>query len=261
MRLILVRHGEPDYAHDSLTEKGWREAKLLGERVAKWNVKDFYCSPYGRAKDTAKPALELTGKDITVLPWAKEFDYRTVDPVTGQKHLSWDYVPELWMSQDKNFKDQEWVDAVPMLENREIADNYQNVCEELDKLLLKYGYKRDGRFYRTVGRKQENVVHTVGPDDTPDALALTDEACQPTVVIFCHLGAACIMMSHLLNIPFETLPHGLFLPPSSVCILTTEERWEDQASFRAQAIGDCTHLIMGGEPISSAGAYSKAFQM
>ncbi|MCQ2537089.1 MAG: histidine phosphatase family protein [Lachnospiraceae bacterium] len=260
MRIILVRHGEPDYAHDSLTEKGWREARLLGERVAKWNVKDFYCSPYGRAKDTAKPSLELTGKDITVLPWVKEFDYATTDPITGRFHLSWDYTPEFWTSQDKNFTLDDWVNAEPMCQNREIADNYKNVCDELDKLLLKYGYKRDGKIYRTVGRKQENVIRTVGPDDTEEAMALTDESCQPTIVIFCHLGACCVLMSHLLNIPFMTLPHGLFLPPSSVNILTTEERWEDEASFRAQAIGDCTHLLMAGEPISSAGAYSKAFQ-
>ena len=26
MRLIFIRHAEPDYSIDSLTEKGWREA-------------------------------------------------------------------------------------------------------------------------------------------------------------------------------------------------------------------------------------------
>ncbi len=32
MRLILIRHAEPDYVRDSLTEKGWREAELLSTR-------------------------------------------------------------------------------------------------------------------------------------------------------------------------------------------------------------------------------------
>lgn len=36
MRLIFIRHGEPDYEHDSLTEKGWREAKLLAARTKDW---------------------------------------------------------------------------------------------------------------------------------------------------------------------------------------------------------------------------------
>ncbi len=44
MRIIFIRHGDPDYKNDTLTEKGWREAKLLAERVCKWPVKEFYCS-------------------------------------------------------------------------------------------------------------------------------------------------------------------------------------------------------------------------
>ena len=45
MKIIFIRHGEPNYEIDSLTEKGWREAELLSKRTAKWNVTDFYCSP------------------------------------------------------------------------------------------------------------------------------------------------------------------------------------------------------------------------
>ena len=29
MRLLFIRHGDPDYEHDTLTEKGRREAALL----------------------------------------------------------------------------------------------------------------------------------------------------------------------------------------------------------------------------------------
>ena len=50
MRILIVRHGEPDYAHDTLTEKGWREAELLSERLCKEKIDDFYVSPLGRAK-------------------------------------------------------------------------------------------------------------------------------------------------------------------------------------------------------------------
>ena len=42
MRLLIVRHGDPDYEHDTLTEKGWREAELLSERLSKLPVKEFY---------------------------------------------------------------------------------------------------------------------------------------------------------------------------------------------------------------------------
>lgn len=61
MRIIFVRHGDPDYANDTLTEKGWREAALLAERVSGWDVTDFYVSPLGRAQDTASLSLKRWG--------------------------------------------------------------------------------------------------------------------------------------------------------------------------------------------------------
>ena len=37
MRILIVRHADPNYEEDTLTEKGWREAKLLAERLKKEN--------------------------------------------------------------------------------------------------------------------------------------------------------------------------------------------------------------------------------
>ena len=36
MNLIFIRHAEPDYTIDSLTEKGFKEAALLAERTKNW---------------------------------------------------------------------------------------------------------------------------------------------------------------------------------------------------------------------------------
>ena len=46
MKLIIIRHGDPDYSIDSLTETGWKEANLLATRISKLNVKAFYSSLY-----------------------------------------------------------------------------------------------------------------------------------------------------------------------------------------------------------------------
>ena len=45
MKLVFVRHGDPDYVHDSLTAKGRVEAEILSGRIAGMKVRDFYCSP------------------------------------------------------------------------------------------------------------------------------------------------------------------------------------------------------------------------
>ena len=53
MKIMIIRHAEPDYSIDSLTEKGWKEAELLSEKLKDMDIKNFYVSPLGRARDTA----------------------------------------------------------------------------------------------------------------------------------------------------------------------------------------------------------------
>ena len=47
MKLLFIRHGDPDYEHDTLTEKGHREAALLAEKLCKIPIDEFYMSPLG----------------------------------------------------------------------------------------------------------------------------------------------------------------------------------------------------------------------
>ena len=36
MKILIVRHADPDYSVDSLTKKGWREAEYLAERLGRY---------------------------------------------------------------------------------------------------------------------------------------------------------------------------------------------------------------------------------
>ena len=73
MKLLLIRHGDPDYEIDSLTEKGHREAQLLAEKMQHVPVKAFYVSPLGRARATIDYTLKKTGREATILDWMEEF--------------------------------------------------------------------------------------------------------------------------------------------------------------------------------------------
>ena len=53
MRVLIIRHGEPDYAVDSLTEKGWREAGLLGDVAAGLIAADQRAERIARAATAA----------------------------------------------------------------------------------------------------------------------------------------------------------------------------------------------------------------
>ena len=85
MRLLIVRHGDPDYSIDSLTEKGWKEAEYLSERLSKLDVKDFYVSPLGRAKDTASFTLKKMNRTAVECDWLREFENEEYDEVMSTK--------------------------------------------------------------------------------------------------------------------------------------------------------------------------------
>ena len=73
MKLLIIRHGDPNYSIDSLTEKGWREAEYLSERLSGMDIKKFYVSSMGRAKDTASFTLKKMGRSAEECKWLREF--------------------------------------------------------------------------------------------------------------------------------------------------------------------------------------------
>ena len=112
MRILIIRHGEPDYKTDSLTRKGRREAELLADRLCRMDISDFYVSPLGRARETAKPTLLRLGKQAKVLPWLEEFRGRATDPVTGEEAFPWDLLPQRWTRQAELYDPYRWLENV-----------------------------------------------------------------------------------------------------------------------------------------------------
>lgn len=243
MRIIFIRHGDPDYINDSLTEKGVREAKLLSDRVIKWDVTKFYCSPLGRAQKTASYSLERLGREAVTCDWMKEFAYYVEDPTTGRVGVPWDFMPEYWTEIPQMYDKDGWKETDVYRSNPELLPAYEKACAGLDGLLGQYGLKRHHNYY-------------INTRTAEDGTARADD----TIVIFCHLGITCVMMSHLLGISPAILLHSLYLAPTSVTVLATEERQNNAAYFRAQTIGDTHHLLAGGEPISAAGYFTEVFQ-
>ena len=112
MTIYIIRHAEPDYARDSLTEKGWREAELLSHRLAKIPDASYYVSPLGRARDTASLTLKAVGKTAEVLPWLREFDagYRTDSLIHPRGH-GWDFLPSSWTREPMYYDPEGWMHA------------------------------------------------------------------------------------------------------------------------------------------------------
>lgn len=233
MKLIIVRHAEPDYSIDSLTEKGFREAEFLSERLTKLDVKEFYVSTMGRAMDTATPTLKKLGREAIKCDWLREFSHpiRRTDKVSD---VVWDWLPCAWTAEDKYYSNTDWYDTEIMQESN-IKEKYLSVTKELDATLAKHGYVRNGRVYDAV------------------------DANNDTIVFFCHFGVECVLLGHLLGISPMQLWHGFCALPTSVTTVITEERRKGTAYFRVNGFGDISHLYAAGEEPSFAARFCECY--
>lgn len=233
MKILIVRHADPDYSIDSLTPKGRVEAELLSRRLCGLDIKDFYVSVLGRAKDTAQYTLEKMGRSATECEWLKEFSPRITKPNKGDT-IVWDWLPKDWTSSDDFYSNEKWYDSPEMVEGK-VKEEYLRVAGELDKLIAKHGYERDGRYYKAVNANED------------------------TIVLFCHFGVECVLLSHLLGISPMPLWHGFCAAPSSVTTVVTEEREKGIASFRVSCFGDVSHLYIAGEEPSFAARFCETY--
>lgn len=223
MNIYIIRHAEPDYERDSLTEKGWREAELLSRRLSKIENASYYTSPLGRARDTASLTLRAVGKEAEVFPWLREFDKGyAVPPEFNPKGFGWDFPPRLWTSEPAYYDPARWMSA-PAYKDSGIAPIYRAVTDGLDALTSKHGYERGDHVYKALRPNTENIL------------------------IFCHFGVACVLLSRLFDCSPVTLWHHTVALPSSVTVVTTEEREKGTAVFRMLRFGDLSHLDANGE--------------
>lgn len=235
MKILIVRHGDPDYEKDTLTEKGWREAGFLAKRLSKLVVKEFYVSPLGRAKDTAAATLKAMGREAVELPWMQEFfraDIRRPD--AKDRQIVWDWLPQDWTKEEKYYDRNAWQDT-DIMKDSTVSDEYRWVAEGLDEVLKNYGYVREGGYYRVEKRNTD------------------------TIVFICHFGVGCVMLSHLLGVSPMVLWHGFCAAPTSVTTINTEERRDGIASMRVSAYGDISHLYAEGEEPAFSARFCETF--
>jgi len=233
MKLLIIRHGDPDYSIDSLTPTGWKEAELLAERIAKLDVKAFYVSPLGRARDTASLTLKRMNREAEILPWLQEFPAKVTKP-NDNEGIAWDWLPQDWTKEPKFFDRDTWMEP-EAFQKSDIAQVWEQVVQGLDALLAKHGYARQGDYY------------------------WAEKSNEDTVVLFCHFGLECVLLSHLLNISPMLLWHGTCAAPTSVTTLTTEERRKGIAYFRMNNFGDISHLYAAGQEPAFAARFCETY--
>lgn len=251
MRLLLIRHGDPDYEHDTLTERGILEAEALAAAAPSMELGDCYVSPLGRAQKTASYCLKATGKTAETLDWLQEFPARIVvhdddaelveafpdaQQLDGKRrrHIVWDMMPSYYTSHPETLDPVRWRES-RIARDSDMLPVYDGIISAFDKFLAGYGYVRENGIYRV---ERENTQ---------------------TVTFFCHFGITAALLSRLWNVsPFVPM-QSIVCAPTSVTEVYTEERAKGIAQFRAVRIGDISHLTMAGLKPSFSARFCEVF--
>ena len=218
MRLIFVRHGEPDYEKDCLTATGRKQAKAAAKRLEKEGISEIYSSPMGRAAETASWTARKLNLPVLTLDFMHEIAWGGPG-VPGSGH-PWT-VSDWMISRDQfDFYHSDWRQHPYFRDN--IAVRYlDEISLQFDAFLLRQGYRHKGiRFFCEADR-------------------------QKSIAIFSHGGSGACVLSHLLALPFPyvctVLPYGF----TSIIILDFPVQKNEYVHPRIELFNDMAHTLRG----------------
>lgn len=231
MRLYLIRHGDPDYENDCLTEKGHKEARALAKRLAAHGLDRIYVSPQRRAKETMLYTAELLGMEYQVELWTRELWPEFAIESPWGRIMTMDIPGEYFREKDEMPGCESWRQD-QYLHNETIARTYDHISRQSDAFFKALGYERAGRRYRILSANTEQVA------------------------VFCHAGFGLTWLSQLLELPMSSVYSGFWLAPTSVTTILFEERSKEWAVPKCIGLGDVSHLYEAGLPVSFRGLYA-----
>jgi probable phosphoglycerate mutase len=132
LKLYITRHGETEWnkagkmqgwQNSDLTEKGIENAKKLGESLKSIEFDRIYCSPLGRALETAKHIRGSKATEIIIKDSLKEMGFGCWEGVDHEE------VERTYPEQKHNFWNK------PHLYEPVDGESYQQLIERVGKLL------------------------------------------------------------------------------------------------------------------------------
>jgi len=225
MRLYVIRHGDPDYANDSLTEQGRTEAAALAKYLKHERIGEIFSSPLGRARRTAEYTAALTGLPAGIEDWTRELKLPTI---YGGKFAAWNICGEEARS-DIYLSNPADLSSLATLPLKEIEELVRKLRSDSDAFLERHGYVREGNAYRVARRNTKRIA------------------------IFCHGGFGPAWISQLLSIPLPLMWTGFFMHTTSVSVIVFDERNPGIAVPRCLMFGALPHLYAEGIEPSQAG--------
>ena len=207
MVLYIIRHADPDYENDTITEFGRQEAAALADWLKDMPLDRIYTSPLGRAIDTARPTCEVKGMDMTVLPWTREsMNYMQSHQLTPESICSYKFSVQKGIYDFEDFLQGDRMNTIEAMQKAS------------DDFLESLGYVREGVFYRVQENNEEHIA------------------------VFCHGGFGCAWISHLLSLPIGLIFPAIKLNTTSVTTIHFQKAESGYIRPCLKHLGEIHHI-------------------
>lgn len=200
MLLFYIRHGDPVYNPDSLTELGHRQAEALSMRLAAVGLDKIYCSTSMRAQQTAAPTAQKTGLPITLLDWCNEahvWDEFTAPVDDGRRWFyQHDVARKVMVSPEVERMGDKWY-SHEFFAQTNAQSGVERVRRETFAFLSALGYdkSREGNYY--VARNPN----------------------QKRIALFAHEGFGMAFLSTVIGMPYPMFCTHFGLEHSSMTVI------------------------------------------
>ncbi len=218
MKIILIRHGDPNYEKDCLTELGHKQVKVAAQRLLKEGIDEVYCSPLGRARQTAQAFLDASGIDhMTILDFMQEIRFGVEGAVYDNRWNPWLGAVAL-VNEGKDLQSEGWREY-PVFKDNLATIDADKIAVEADKWLATLGYVREGKYYRCVN------------------------ASEKTIAIFCHGGSSSAFIARVLNQTFAYMCGVLLrFPHTTINVLKFADKPGELVLPVIELLNDARHL-------------------
>ena len=219
MLLYIVRHGDPIYSTDSLTDRGRLQAEAVGKRLYHSKIDRIFSSPMGRAMETAEPACRLLGLEKNIEEWTHEIQSERLTPFPDGKLKSITNVQNTYYRESGNID-------LPY----ERAYECSGINQTQMKSAVEYIEEHGKEFLERLGYKEENGVYRI--------LRKNEEK----VALFCHSAFARAWLSVLLHIPLHMMWASFVYTHTGVTVLEFKNNENGVTAPQCLCYSDVSHL-------------------
>lgn len=226
MLFFYVRHGDPIYAPDSLTELGQRQADSVAKRLSQYGIDRVYSSTSNRAILTAKPCCELNKLEMELVDFANEAHAWKDFTIERNGNRNWIFFD----SEIKNlFSDPCVLSLGYDWYKHPSLTSYQNGFHRI--------LEESSEFFKTLG--YEHIKNTGKYKVT--------KSNDVRVALFAHQGFGLAFLSAVLDIPYPIVANHFDMCHTGVTVIHFREI-DGYAIPKVLTLSSDSHLYRDGLP-------------